>query len=170
MRKSQNKLRALSNSPPGADRVEYRHKSVGPKCFVLVWIFKHFMTQCDVPESRNSSTTILIDKKGTTSDVSNFRPIALMSCIYKLLMNVITNRLVNFSTTNDILSPSQKSARPSERCYEHTYILQSLVADAQRNQKNLAWLGLISAMPLEAFHMMLFRSHLTLLSLILWYD
>ena len=104
------------------------------------------MTQCDVPESWKSLTTILIHKKGSSDDVSNFRPIALMSCIYKLLMSVIANRLVSFSINNNILSPSQKSARPSEGCYEHTFILQSLVSDAQ-HIKNLflAWLDLQNA-------------------------
>ena len=138
------KLCSLSNSSPGVDRVEYRHsKSVDPKCNILALIFARCMTQCDVPESWKSLTTILIHKKGSSDDVSNFRPIALMSCIYKLLMSVIANRLVSFSINNDILSPSQKSAGPSEGCCEHTFILQSLVSDAQRI-KNLflAWLDL----------------------------
>ena len=92
------KFCSLSNSSPGANKVEYRHlKSVDPKCNILALIFARCMTQCDVPESWKTSTTILIHKKGSSDDVSNFRPIALMSCIYKLLMSVIANRLVSFS-------------------------------------------------------------------------
>ena len=70
-----------------------------------------------------------------------------MSCMYKLFMSVMASRLVNFCIDNTLLSDSQKSARPSEGCYEHTFLLQSLVLDAKRLQKNvcLAWLDLKNA-------------------------
>ena len=70
-----------------------------------------------------------------------------MSCIDKILMSILANRMVNYAVSNDILSASQKSARPSEGCYEHTFILQSLVADAQRLRRNLclSWLDLRNA-------------------------
>ena len=131
------KLRSLANSAPGSDRVEYRHlKAVDPKCEVLALIYRRCMSQCDVPAEWKSSTTVLIHKKGAINDVSNFRPIALMSCIYKLLMSVIANRMVSHAISNDLLSSSQKCARPSEGCYEHTYILQSIVSESQRNNKS----------------------------------
>ena len=62
-------------------------------------------------------------------------------------MSVMANRLVAFAIDNDLLSACQKSARPTEGCYEHTFLLQSLVLDAKRLQKNLflAWLDLKNA-------------------------
>ena len=142
------KLRSMSNSAPGADRVEYRHlKSIDPKGQILCNIFNRCLIENDVPSQWKTSRTVLIHKKGDASDVSNFRPIALMSCIYKLFMSIMANRLVNYSIDNNLLSSSQKSARPTEGCYEHTFILQSLVLDAKRHQKNifLAWLDLRNA-------------------------
>lgn len=142
------KLRSLSNTAPGADRVEYRHlKSVDPNGKVLSSIFNRCLLQNDVPSQWKSSRTILIHKKGDASDISNFRPIALMSCIYKLFMSIMANRLVNYSIENNFLSNCQKSARPVEGCYEHTFVLQSLVLDAIRHQKNLflSWLDLRNA-------------------------
>ena len=142
------KLRVLSNSAPGADHVEYRHlRAVDPKCKILCAIYNRCLEENDVPKQWKSATTILIHKKGDSREVSNFRPIALMSCIYKLFMSVIANRLVDFAIVNDLLSDSQKSARPSEGCYEHTFLLQSLLLDAKRLQKNLclAWLDLRNA-------------------------
>ncbi|CAB4035547.1 Hypothetical predicted protein [Paramuricea clavata] len=142
------KLCFLSNSAPGADRVEYRHlKSVDPKGVILCNTYNRCLLENDVPVQWKSSRTVLIHKKGDVSDVSNFRPIALMSCIYKLFMSVMAERLVNYSIENNLLSSSQKSARPTEGCYEHTFILQSLVLDAKRHQKNLllAWLDLRNA-------------------------
>lgn len=142
------KLRSLSNSAPGSDKVEYRHlRSVDPKCTILANIFNRCLTESDVPSNWKTSSTILIHKKGDAGDVSNFRPIALMSCIYKLLMSIIANRLVTYSIDNNLLSDVQKSARPSEGCYEHTFILQSLVLDAKRLGEDLflSWLDLKNA-------------------------
>ena len=91
--------------------------------------------------------TVLIYKKGDAEDVSNFRPIALMSCIYKLLMGIIAKRVTRWSIEPGVLSNEQKSARPAERCYKHTYIMKALVGQARRNKKKLsvAWLDIRNA-------------------------
>ena len=64
-----------------------------------------------------------------------------MSVIYKLFMGVLAKRLTRWSIQAGVLSDEQKSARPSEGCYEHTYLLKSLVADARRRKQKLylAW-------------------------------
>ena len=142
------KLHKLSNSSPGADRVEYRHlRTVDPKCKILTNMFNRCLDENDAPPEWKSSVTVLIHNKGDASDVSNFRPIALMSCIHKLFMGVMANRLVNFAIDNNLMSSCQKRARPSEGRYEHTYLLQSLILDAKQLQKNvyLAWLDLQNA-------------------------
>ena len=142
------KIRSNANTSPGPDRIEYRHlKSIDPSCEILALIYQHCMAQRDVPASWKCATTVMIHKKGSTEDPTNFRPIALMSCVYKVLMGVLAKRLTRWSIDNDILSPQQKSARPAEGCYEHSFLLQSLVGDARRNQKNvfLAWLDLRNA-------------------------
>ena len=100
-----------------------------------------------MPASWKQSMTVLIHKKGDADEISNFRPIALMSCIYKLFMSVMASRIVMYAIANNLLSYCQKSARPSEGCYEHTFLLQSLVLDAKRLQTHvfLAWLDLRNA-------------------------
>ena len=100
-----------------------------------------------VPLIWKEAVTIFIYKKGDSADISNFRPIALMSGIYKLLMGILAKRLTRWSIDAGILSPEQKSARPTEGCYEHTYILKSLVGQARRNKKklSLAWLDIRNA-------------------------
>ena len=142
------KLRSMSNSAPGKDRVEYRHlKLVDPNCKVLGAIFNKCLGERKIPASWKNSTTILIHKKGSGDDPSNFRPIALMSCLYKLFTSILSARVSNFAINNNLLSSQQKSAKPSEGCHEHTFTLQSVVADCKRNQKNcfFAWLDLRNA-------------------------
>ena len=80
------KLRSASNTAPGADRVEYANlKKIDPSGKILTLIFNTCLRALDVPSIWKQAVTILIYKKGDASDVSNFRPIALMSCIFKLL-------------------------------------------------------------------------------------
>ena len=142
------KLVSAANTSPGPDRVEYRHlKRVDPSCSILSLLFSHCFKKRDVPPAWKSAITVLIYKKGSTDDPSNFRPIALMSCLYKLVMGVIAKRLTSWAIDNDLLSKEQKSARPSEGCYEHTFLLQSIIGEARRSHKNafVAWLDLRNA-------------------------
>ena len=142
------KLRSAANTAPGEDRVEYAHlKKIDPTGKILAPMFNTCLRAKNVPPIWKEAVTILIYKKGDPADVSNFRPIALMSCIYKLLMGIMAKRLTRWSIDAGILSPEQKSARPTEGCYEHTYILKSLVGQARRNKKKLAlaWLDIRNA-------------------------
>lgn len=84
-----------------------------------------------------TATTILIHKKDSTDNADNFRPIALMSCIYKLVMGILARRMSQFAIANNLLSPEQKSVRPAEGCYEHGFLLKSLVGNVKRQQKRL---------------------------------
>ena len=142
------KLRSAANTAPGADRVEYAHlKKIDPTGKILTPMFNTCLRAKNVPPIWKEAVTILIYKKGDPADISNFRPIALMSCIHKLLMGILAKRLTRWSIDAGILSPEQKSARPTEGCYEHTYILKSLVGQARRNKKklSLAWLDIRNA-------------------------
>ena len=62
-------------------------------------------------------------------------------------MGIIAKRLTSWAIDNDLMSKEQKSARPSEGCYEHSFLLQSTIADARRSHKNVfvAWLDLRNA-------------------------
>ena len=130
------------------DKCEYSHlKKVDPTAAILHLIFNRCHHERDVPQPWKEAVTILIYKKGDDSDITNFRPIALMSTMYKLFMGVLAKRLTRWSNDTGILSDKQKSARSSEGCYEHTFMLKSIVADARRRNQKLciAWLDLRNA-------------------------
>jgi hypothetical protein len=84
-----------------------------------------------------TAITVLIYKKGSTEGPSNFCPIALMSCMYKLLMGIIAKRLTSWAINNDLVSIEQKSACSFEGCYEDTFLLLSIIGDARRSHKNV---------------------------------
>ena len=138
----------MNNSAPGRDHVEYRHlKLVDPHATTLCIIFNHCLIAGQIPPHWKQSTTILIHKKGPTDDPANFRPISLMSCLYKLFMSLLASRISQVAIKKGLISPNQKSARPHEGCHEHSFSLQSITSDCKRNQKNafIAWLDLRNA-------------------------
>lgn len=60
-------------------------------------------------------------KKGPTSDISNYRPIALLSNISKVFEKVICTRLVNFLETNQILADCQNGFRKNKSTIRAVY-------------------------------------------------
>jgi len=142
------RLGRMSNSAPGPDRVEYQHlKRMDGACRVTLEIFNRCLLSLRIPASWKQATTVLIHKKGDTGDPENFRPIALQSCLYKLFMAVLADRLRSWALRHSMLSEAQKCSRPSEGCFEHSFLLNTIMKDARRNQKDIfvAWLDLRNA-------------------------
>ena len=58
------KLKSVSNTSPGPDKIEYRHlKRIDPDGIILSLIFNSCFLEKHVPPSWKSATTILIHKK-----------------------------------------------------------------------------------------------------------
>ena len=94
-------------------------------------------------------------QKNYPADPANFQPIALMSCIYKLFIGTLSKRLSSWAIQHNILSQEQNSARPTEGCYKHTFLLKSILRDARVTKSCLfiAWLDLhntFGSIPLPA--------------------
>lgn len=54
-------------------------------------------TQClrtsSVPDTWKNTNTILIDKKGSIKELKNYRPISLLSVLYRIFTKVIFNKI-----------------------------------------------------------------------------
>nr|XP_054760335.1 uncharacterized protein LOC129266505 [Lytechinus pictus] len=111
------RLSRMTNSAPGKDRLEYRHIRRADGSFrITEAIFNKCLAESRIPAPWKMASTILLHKAGPTEDPANFRPIALQSCLYKLFMAVLADRLTKWACENQYLSPEQKSARPCEGC------------------------------------------------------
>ena len=55
------------------------------------------------PKEWKNSTTILIHKKGSPEDPSNFRPITLEPILSKVMTSLIRNRIFTFTVDNDYI-------------------------------------------------------------------
>ena len=143
-----NRLNKMSNTSPGPDKLEYKHlKIIDNTVRILSYIFNKCRQEQKIPNLWKSAHTVLIYKKGDNNDPSNFRPIALQSCMYKLFAAIVSDRISKWANNNNLLSDYQKGFRQGKGCYEHTFTLQSIVKDARNNGKRLsiAWLDLQNA-------------------------
>ena len=59
------------------------------------------------PEHFKHATVIPIFKKGTKTDISNYRPVSILPFIGKVFEKCIFNRIVKFTSTHNIISPNQ---------------------------------------------------------------
>ena len=142
------KLHRAVNTSPGMDRIEYRHiKSLDPTGTLLATLYAA-VWRLGIPRQWKTDKTVSIYKKGDPSQLVNFRPIALLSTLYKLFSSVLSSRLMAVSTKNGWLSPEQKGFLPAVRgIQEHTHLLQSAIDEAKRAKRNLSicWLDLSNA-------------------------
>uniref|UniRef100_A0A7I4Z312 Reverse transcriptase domain-containing protein n=1 Tax=Haemonchus contortus TaxID=6289 RepID=A0A7I4Z312_HAECO len=79
----------------GPDRIKPEHlKSISPFIVrTLARLFTRYLSECKVPTSWKTSKTVLLYKKGDPDDIGNYRPICLLSVIYKLFTRVILNKI-----------------------------------------------------------------------------
>ena len=73
----------------------------------LTYIYNWSFSSGTVPNKLKIAQVIPIYKKGSTTDLSNYRPISLLFIFSKLLEKLMYTRLINFFEKNDVLFHGQ---------------------------------------------------------------
>ena len=94
------------------------------------------------PEKLKCAKVIPLHKGGSKSELSNYRPISLLSCFSKLYEKAMHARLAYFLTVNDILYPSQYGFRGGHSC-EHALLEAQSILLNSLNKKQITALLLI---------------------------
>ncbi|KAK6736940.1 hypothetical protein RB195_019561 [Necator americanus] len=78
---------------PSRDRIRPEHLKHLPLVLIRspAGLFTRYLSECKVPKQWKTSKTMLLYKKGDPYDIDNYRPICLLSVIYKLFARVILN-------------------------------------------------------------------------------
>ncbi|KAH9064853.1 hypothetical protein Ae201684P_003633 [Aphanomyces euteiches] len=123
-------------SAPGLDGVPYRiyfrfRLLLLP---LLYTVFNRCWSAKRVPSAWKLSVTELIFKKGDPNSVSNWRPLALQSTIYKLYASILKSRLSLWLESNERLSNSQKGFRQFNGCHEHNFVAQAMLDTTRRSK------------------------------------
>ena len=106
---------------------------------LLAKIIADCWVKCAVPDCWKRGSTILIYKKGDQNNPSNFRPITIQPCWYKIFASLYRNRIFDHVCKNNYIDKSiQKGFWPgSDGVSEHTELLAHMIKDAKRHQRSL---------------------------------
>ena len=93
----------------------------------------------NIPHEWKSACTILIHKKGETSNPANFRPITLESVPLKIFTSCLRDSIFSFLKANDYIEYKiQKGFLPKlSGTYEHTALMSNIINKARRKQRSL---------------------------------
>ncbi|GAU43299.1 hypothetical protein TSUD_389980 [Trifolium subterraneum] len=101
----------------------------------LLNFFSEFHRQGILSKGLNSTFIALIPKVESPQRVADFRPIVLVSSIYKIISKVLANRLRN--VIGNIVSKSQSAFIKGRQILDGVLIANEVVDDAKCNNKDL---------------------------------
>ncbi|KHN87357.1 Putative uncharacterized transposon-derived protein F52C9.6, partial [Toxocara canis] len=112
---------------PDADNIRPEHLKAGglPLFKALAVRFSRYLNEKKTPAAWKNSRTILLMKKGNPENLSNYRPITLLSQIYKTFSRVVLNGI-----TKDLdvfISREQAGFRRGYSTVDHIHTVRQLV-------------------------------------------
>ena len=128
------------NTAVGPDEIHYEFLKQLPSCSLdfLLQAFNEVWVSGKFPTSWKQATIIPISKPGKDStDPSNYRPIALTSCLCKTLERMINTRLIWFLESNGLITNFQCGFRSKRSTVDHLVRLETFVREAFIKKEHL---------------------------------
>ena len=85
-------------------------------CKPLSINFNDFLKGEKFPSDWKKAHVVPVHKKGDKQCLKNCRPISLLPICSKIFERLICNKLFNFFTDNELISPGQSGFRPGDSC------------------------------------------------------
>ncbi|KAE9416076.1 hypothetical protein Angca_002281, partial [Angiostrongylus cantonensis] len=101
----------------------------------LVRLFTRYLFECKVPTQWKTSKTVLLFKKGDLHDIDNYRPICLLSVVYKLFTRVILNRIDR--TLGEGQKCEQTGFRKGFSTMDHIHTITRLIEVSREDNRPL---------------------------------
>lgn len=124
----------------GADNIhnEFLYHMPKSQGEILVKILNEVNRTRMIPETwRESKTAMLYKGKGEKSEPENYRPIALLSCVYKVYSSIMTDRLNKWIEDNDILHKNQYGFRKGQDTADAAARIFACISNANSTNKAL---------------------------------
>ncbi|KAE9415090.1 hypothetical protein Angca_005315, partial [Angiostrongylus cantonensis] len=121
---------------PGPDRIRPHLKNLPPVLVnTLARLFTRYLSEYKVPTQWKISKTVLLFKKCNLHDIGNYRPICLLSVVYKLFTRVISNRI---DRTLDEGQPCEQTGfRKGFSTMDHIHMLTRLTEVSREYKRPL---------------------------------
>ena len=108
-------------------------------CFVK--LFNLVLKTGDVPEIWCKGLITPVHNKGDPTNLDNYRPICVLSCLYKFFTNMLNSRLVEVCNKEKLTHVSQIGFKEGHRTTDHLFSLKTLINNitigAQRGHNKL---------------------------------
>lgn len=133
-------LQQCKNSAPGEDEISYqmlRHLHPSATAMILAIFNQIWLTHC-YPEQWRRAIVLAFPKPGKPpSEPSSYRPIALTSCLGKLMEKIVNIRLMNHLEANSLLAPTQYGYRKMLSAPDALNRLASVIQEAFARHEHL---------------------------------
>lgn len=104
----------------------------------LCKLFNNILSTGKFPVVWAKGIIVPIFKSGEKCNPSNYRGITIGSCIGKLFLKILNNRLDNFLTMHNIICPEQIGFSKGSRTSDHMFVLKTLIDKyTQQGSKHL---------------------------------
>ena len=94
---------------------------------IIIRLFNSILQSNEIIPEWVLGVIVPIHKKGSTNDPSNYRGITLMSCLGKLFLSILNNRLLQYTKDNKILSEKQLGFVAGNRTSDAHIIINNMV-------------------------------------------
>uniref|UniRef100_A0A0N5BDD3 Reverse transcriptase domain-containing protein n=1 Tax=Strongyloides papillosus TaxID=174720 RepID=A0A0N5BDD3_STREA len=99
---------------------------------ILTDRFNFYVKNCLTPKEWKKSIILLLHKKGSKSDISNFRPLSLTSHVYKIFSSLILSRMQN--RLQKEIGPYQYGFRKNRSTCDAILVVENILAKAYEYQ------------------------------------
>ncbi|KAK6749720.1 hypothetical protein RB195_001993 [Necator americanus] len=133
---------------PSEVRVAIKSMEPGTAPDLILFQQTFFGLKERIPDQWKTSRTVLIHKKGDREDLRNYRPICLLSVLYKVFTKIILTRI---SRTLDEAQPQEQAGfRQGFSCLDHIQTVSRVIEPIATNDARLGYsFTALSPYPLE---------------------
>ena len=101
----------------------------------IVDLLNEWWNEENIPDEILEARIVLIFKKGDTSNLNNYRPIALLNSIYKIIASIMKTRIAE--TLDDKLQKTQYGFRKKKSTSQAIHIIRRILDMGERSDKEL---------------------------------
>lgn len=126
-----------SGTAPGPDRISADFLRAGglPLHTLLAEHMSYYLQKETIPNQWRNSRTVILHKKGDRDDLRNYRPISLLSVLYKLFTKIILSRISR--TLDEAQPPEQAGFRQGFSCVDNIQAVARVIEVCREYQMPL---------------------------------